>query len=61
MSHIKIQWPDAVFKMPDVFQWIVIATGTKHLEDIYRAPDNVLSNLEAIDDVRSIFESCTIC
>ena len=60
-SHIKIQWPDAVFKMPDVFQWIVVATGSKHLEDIYKVPDNVLSNLEAIGDVRSIFESCIDC
>jgi len=41
------QWPDTVFKVPDLFQWIIVATGSKHLEDLYKAPDNVLSFMDA--------------
>ena len=50
-----------MFRIPDVFHWIVVATDSKHIEDIYKAPDNVLSNVEPIDEVSSVFESCTIC
>ena len=54
-SHIKIKCPDAIFKIPDMFQWIVVATSSKHIEDISKAPDNVLSHMEFIDEVSSIF------
>ena len=61
ISHIKNQWPGAVFKVPDLFQWIVVATSSKHIEDLYKAPDNVLSSMKAIDEVSSIYESCSVC
>lgn len=51
---LQIQWPGAVFKVPDMFQWIIIATGSKHLEDVYKASDNVLSSMKAIEEVSSI-------
>ena len=40
-----------MFKVPQMFQWIIVATGSKHLEDGYKAPDNVLSSMKAIEDV----------
>jgi hypothetical protein len=60
-SDIKIQWPGAVFKVPDLFQWVVVASGSNHLEDIYKAPDNVLSFSDASAEVKSISESCSVC
>ena len=59
LTFFKIQWPGGVFRVPDLFQWVVIATGSKHTEDIYKAPDNVLSSIKAIEEVSSIFESCS--
>jgi hypothetical protein len=59
--NIKIQWPDAVFKVPDLFQWVIVATGSKHIEDLYKAPDNVLSFMDAVIEVSSISESCSVC
>ena len=53
-SNFEIQWPGAVFKVPDLFQWIVVASGSKHLEDIYKAPDKVLSSMKPIEEVSSI-------
>ena len=34
-----------------MFQWIVIATGSKLVEEVYKAPDNVLSSMKATEDV----------
>ena len=41
-----------MFKVPDLFQWVIVATGSKHIEDLYKAPDNVLSLLDALDEVK---------
>ena len=49
-----------MFKIPDMFHWIVVATGSKHIEDIYKAPESVLSNSGPIEEASSIFESSTI-
>ena len=43
-----------MFKVPDLFQWIVVTSGSKHIEDLYKAPDNVLSFMDAIVEVSSI-------
>lgn len=40
-----------MFRVPDLFQWVVVATGPKHLEELYKAPDTVFSSIEAIIDV----------
>jgi hypothetical protein len=63
IEHIslQIQWPGALYKVPDLFQWIVVATSLKHIEDLYKAPENVLSALEPIEEVSSISESCRVC
>ena len=60
-SHIKIQWPGALFKVPDLFQWVIVATGSKHLEDIYTAPDSLLSSMDANVEVILVSESCSVC
>ena len=62
ISHYnKIQWPDAVFKVPHLFQWIIVPTGSKHIEDLYKAHENVLSSRDAFLEVSSISKSCSIC
>jgi hypothetical protein len=50
-----------MFKIPNLFQWSVVVTDSKHIEDIYKAPDNALSIMKAIEDVSSISESCSVC
>ena len=58
ISHyIKIQWPGALFKVPDLFQWVIVASNSKHLEDLYKAPDNVLSSIDAQVEVSSFSET----
>jgi hypothetical protein len=35
-----------------LFQWTIVATGSQHLEEIYKAPETVLSSMDAVIDVR---------
>jgi hypothetical protein len=60
MEHISHQnspqWPGALFKVPDLFQWIVVVIGSKNVEDLYKAPENVLSSMGALIEVSSISE-----
>jgi hypothetical protein len=60
-SDIKTQRPGAVFKVPDLFEWVIVASASKHLEELYKAPDNVLSFMDAVIEVSSICESCSVC
>ncbi|KAF8816993.1 cytochrome P450 [Phlegmacium glaucopus] len=45
------KWPDHMFKVPDLFQWIVVATGPKHIEELYKAPDHVFSSFDALAEI----------
>ena len=57
----NFQWPGAVFRVPDLFQWVVVTTGSKHIEDVYKAPDSVLSFMDAVFEVSLISKSCSVC
>ena len=56
-SLIKIQCQGALFKVSDLFQWIIIVSSSDHLEDLYKAPDSILSFMNAIIKVNSILRS----
>jgi len=43
-----------MFKVPDLLHWIVVITEPSMVEEIRKAPENVLSLMDAVDDV-SIF------
>ena len=45
------QWPTAIFKVPDIVQWIVVASEPRVIEDIRKAPDSVLSFMVAVEKV----------
>ena len=51
------QWPNRMFKIPDLLQWIVIATEPSMIEEIRKAPDDVLSFMDALDEVSSFLSS----
>jgi len=42
--------PGTMFKVPQLLQWHVVATEPRVIEDIRKAPDNVLSSIAAIDE-----------
>ena len=54
LTSSSFKWPGAVFRVPDLFRWSLIASGSKHLEELYKAPENVFSSMEAIHEVISI-------
>ncbi|KAF9244149.1 cytochrome P450 [Melanogaster broomeanus] len=41
---------DAAFKVVNMYNWLVIVSGTRYVEDIRNASDDELSNMEAIND-----------
>ena len=47
----------AMFKVPDLFKWIVIVTGMEQMEDLYKAPDKVLSSRVSVEEASTII-SC---
>ena len=47
------QWPSGLFKIPEMLQWLVVATGPSMIEEIRKAPDSVFSSQEAIEEVSS--------
>jgi hypothetical protein len=49
-----------MFKIPDLLQWIVVATEPSMIEEIRKAPEDVLSFMEAIEEVSS-FRSSPPC
>ena len=51
------QWPNTMFKIPDLLQWIVVATEPSMIEEIRKAPDDVLSFLDALEEVSSFLSS----
>ncbi|KIM39012.1 hypothetical protein M413DRAFT_12344 [Hebeloma cylindrosporum] len=44
------QWPNAIFKIPGMLQWLVVATEPKVVEEIRKAPENLLSFKDAVDE-----------
>ena len=57
MSRVFSQWPNTAFKVPDLLQWIVVATEPSMIEDIRKAPEDVLSLMDALDEVSSFRSS----
>ena len=45
------QWPNKMFKIPDLLQWIVVATEPSIIEEIRKAPEDVLSAMDALEEV----------
>ncbi|KAF8153783.1 cytochrome P450 [Crassisporium funariophilum] len=45
------KWHGGVFKIPDLFKWVVVLTDPKQIEDLRKAPESVLSAFEAIDEL----------
>ena len=46
-----------MFKVPDLLQWIVVATEPSTIDDIMKAPEDVLSLVNALEEVSSFFSS----
>ncbi|KIM38977.1 hypothetical protein M413DRAFT_447338 [Hebeloma cylindrosporum] len=44
------KWPNAVFKIPDMLQWLVVITESRVIEEIRKAPESVLSFMESLDE-----------
>jgi len=44
------KWSGAIFKIPELFQWVIVATGSKHFEELYKAPESVFSSMDAVID-----------
>ena len=40
-----------MFKIPDLLEWIVIATEPSTIEEIRKAPEDVLSFMDALEEV----------
>ena len=45
------QYRGSVFKVPTMTNWMIIASGRDKVEEIRRAPDDVLSMRDAIEGV----------
>jgi hypothetical protein len=37
------QWPNGIFKIPDMLKWHVFVTDSRVIEEIWKAPEHVLS------------------
>lgn len=42
------QYRGSVFKVPMLFHWAIMVTGPDKIEDIRRAPDDVLGQIEEV-------------
>jgi len=54
------QWPNTVFKIPDLLHWIVVVTEPSMVEEIRKAPESVLSFIDALDDVSSFQQAFVV-
>ena len=48
------QWPNAMFKVPDLLEWLVLVHEPKVVDELLKAPEDVLSSLRAVDEVSSL-------
>ena len=44
----NFQYRGAVFKVPMLLHWAIMVSGPKKIEDIRRAPDDVLGQIEEV-------------
>ncbi|KJA23965.1 hypothetical protein HYPSUDRAFT_39491 [Hypholoma sublateritium FD-334 SS-4] len=44
------KWPNSVFKVSDITNWLLLTGNPKIVEEIRKAPENVLSSMIAIDE-----------
>ena len=51
------QWPNAVFKIPDLFEWLVLAQEPSVINEIQKAPEDLLSAMDSLDEVSSFLSS----
>jgi len=51
------QWPNAMFKVPDLLEWFVLAHEPKVVDELLKAPEESLSSLRAVDEVSSLLSS----
>ena len=49
------QYRGSVFKVPTMANWMIVASGQDKVEEIWRAPDDVLSMRDAIEGVVLVF------
>ncbi len=49
---VLIQTKPGVFKIPTFRQWIVVPSGSELIEEVMKAPDNILSVREPLENVR---------
>jgi len=47
------QWPNAMFRIPELLEWVVVAHEPKVIEEIQKASVNVLSSADAFSEVSS--------
>ncbi|KAJ3504346.1 hypothetical protein NLJ89_g7978 [Agrocybe chaxingu] len=45
------RFPNAMFKVADMFQWMVVITDPKTVDEVRKLPDNVASSSEANDEI----------
>ncbi|KAF8159223.1 cytochrome P450 [Crassisporium funariophilum] len=44
------KWPSSMFKVPDLFQWVVVVRNPKHIDELRRAPEDILSLEAAVQE-----------
>ena len=47
-----LQHKSAPFKIAEQYHWMVVLSNRKHIQELFRASDDVLSHKEAISEVR---------
>jgi hypothetical protein len=47
-----LKYPNQPFKIAAMSKWVVVVSGKQYIDDIRKAPDEVLSLVEAIAEVR---------
>jgi hypothetical protein len=45
------QYRHSIFKVPNFSRWTVVVTGSKFIDELRKAPEDVLSFSEATDEV----------
>lgn len=50
---VLFQSKPGLFKIPTFRQWIVVPSGSKLIEEMMRAPENIMSIREPLEDVRT--------
>jgi hypothetical protein len=55
MLRIFFKWPNVIFKIPDMLQWLVVVTESRVIEEIRKAPEDVLSFKASLDEVSTNF------